>query len=105
MKAGQLDQRVTLEAPTSEPGGWGQPEVTWTPVATVWASVEPISGREYVAMLAAQSEVIARIRIRWRPGITNAMRVLHGDTVYNIKSVIDTRSARLELVLMCRAPV
>ena len=102
MRAGQLDQRVTLETRTTEPGGWGEPVETWTPVATVWAVVEPLAGREYMAAQAAQSEIVARIRIRYRPGITSQDRVIHEGTTYNIKSVIDIRSGRRELVLMCR---
>lgn len=101
MQAGRLDQRITLEAATTEPSGWGQPVETWAPVATVWAAVEPLAGREYFAADAAQSEVTTRMRMRWRPGIKGQMRVQHAGTVYNIKSVIDIRSGRRELVLMC----
>lgn len=38
----------------------------WVPVATLWAAVEPVSVREFLQSQAEQSEVVARIVIRWR---------------------------------------
>jgi hypothetical protein len=47
--------------------------------------------------------LLATVRLRYRPGITSADRVIHGAVTYNITAVIDIRSARRELHLMCRA--
>ena len=104
MKAGQLDQRVTVER---QQGGFdelGQPlPDTWAPLFTCWAAVEPLTGREYIAAQAAVSEVTARIRMRYRPWMTSQDRVIHNGAVYQIQSVIDVRSEHRELHLMCRA--
>lgn len=102
MQAGKLDQRVTLERRTTELDDWGQPIEAWAPLATVWAAVEPLNGREYLAAMAAQAETTARIRMRYRPGITQQDRVNHEGKTYGIEAVIDVRSAGRELVLMCR---
>ncbi len=102
MKAGQLDQRVIVERLQSGEDDFGQPYSEWATIATVWAAVEPLTGREYFAAGAAQSETTTRIRMRYRPGITSADRVKHGTTTYGITSVIDLRSERRELVLMCK---
>ena len=102
MNPGDLDQRVTIERFTSEQMDDGQMVDTWAPLATVWAAVEPQAGREFVAAGALQSELVVKIRIRWRAGITSGDRVLHDGRVYDIQSVIDYRSARRELVLMCK---
>ena len=40
--------------------------------------------------------------MRYRPGVTPADRVTHEGHTYGIESVIDVRSARRELVLMCQ---
>lgn len=66
MQAGRLDLRVTVERFTTT-HSWGQPIEKWAPLFTCWASVEPLVGREYIAAQAAQSEVTARIRMRFRP--------------------------------------
>lgn len=103
MKAGQLDQRVTVERNTTTTDGWGGVVTTWAPLFTAWAAVEPLTGREYLAAQAAVSEVTARIRMRFRPWMTAEDRVIHNGTTYNIVSLIDVRSDHRELVLMCKA--
>lgn len=102
MKAGQLDQRVTVERFTSTEDELGQPIETWAPLFPCWAAVEPLTGREYLAAQAAVSEVTARIRMRFRPWMTSQDRVIHDGTVYQIESLIDVRSGNRELVLMCK---
>ena len=102
MNAGQLDQRVTVERLTEGVDEIGQSITTWAPVLSAWAAVEPLTGREYIAAAAVQSEVSTRVRMRYRPGITTADRVTHEGRLYNVVSVIDYRSANRELVLMCR---
>ena len=102
MKAGKLDQRVTLEQLVAIGDSWGGIVEAWAPLMSVWAAVEPLVGREYLAAQAAQSEVTARVTMRYRPGITAQDRVIHEGTIYNIVSVIDVRSQGRELVLMRR---
>ena len=103
MRAGQLDQRIVIERLVEGYDELGQPINDWLPIVTTWASVEPLVGREYLAAAALVSEVTARIRMRYRPGITAADRVIHDGKVYGITSVADVHSSRRELQLQCRA--
>ena len=104
MKAGQLDQRVTVERLQGGVDELGQPlPDTWAPLFTCWAAVEPLTGREYLAAQAAVSEVTAKIRMRFRPWMTAEDRVIHDGQVYGIEAVIDVHSSRRELHLMCKA--
>lgn len=73
----------------------------WEDVATIWASVEPISGREYIMLQNTNSELTLRIKMRYRPGITSAMRVKYGERTFNIQSVIDYKELHREMHLMC----
>lgn len=104
ISAGALSERVTLQ--TMAGGGTdaiGQPlPDAWADVFTTWASVHPLQGREFLAAAAITTEVTARITMRYRPGVTPAMRVVHGADLYNITAVIHVKSARAELQLMCR---
>ena len=102
MRAGALDQRVTVERFTSTVDDWGTPIESWAPLFTCWAAVEPLVGREYIAAQAAQSELTTRITMRYRPGVTHDLMVTHEGRQYEIESVIDTNSKGQELVLMCR---
>jgi len=103
MKAGALDQRIVIERLVEGYDELGQPINDWLPIVTTWAEVSPLVGREYLAAAALVSEVTARVRMRFRPGITAADRIVHEGTTYGITSVADVHSSRRELVLMCRA--
>ena len=103
MKAGDLTERVTVERFTATYDELGQPIEAWAPLFTCWAAVEPLTGREFIAAQAAQSEVTARIRMRFRPWMTAEDRVIHNGTTYGIESLVDVRSENRELVLMCKA--
>mgnify|MGYP003586834008 CR=1 FL=1 len=103
MRAGALDQRVVIERLVEGYDELGQPINDWLPIVTTWAEVSPLVGREFLAAAALVAEVTARIRMRYRPGITAADRIVHEGTTYGISAVMDVHSSRRELVLMCRA--
>lgn len=44
---------------------YGTEVITWVTLHSVWAAVEPLSGREYIISQSAQSEVTTRIRMRY----------------------------------------
>lgn len=103
MRAGTLDQRVTIEELVEGFDDYGQPLSEWQTYLSAWAAVEPLTGREYLAAMQNQSETTIRVRLRYRPGIKSSMRVKHGAKLYGIQSVIDVKSTGRELVLMCTA--
>ena len=103
MRAGALDQRIVIERLVEGYDELGQPINDWLPIVTTWAEVSPLVGREFLAAAALVAEVTARIRMRYRPGITAADRIVHEGTTYGITSVADVHSSRRELVLMCKA--
>lgn len=103
MQAGKLRHRVELQQSVTgrnpETGGVID---EWQPVATVWASIEPLSAREFIAAGATQASVTTRITIRYREGVTARMRAIYRDKVYNIEGVLpDPRSGREYLTLPC----
>jgi len=80
----------------------GEVITSWVDVNKVWAAVEPLSAREFIAAAAGQSAVTSRLVIRYRPGITSAMRIIHSGKVYNIQGVLaDMESGRDYLTLPC----
>lgn len=64
--AAALDQRVTFLREVTTPDGMGGSTVTWAEIATVWADVRPMSGREreQSQRLDAQSNYVITIRNR-----------------------------------------
>lgn len=101
MRAGKLRHRVRFERRTTvqDPDS-GERVPGWEPVVTVWASVEPLSSREFIAAQASQSEITARITIRHRTGIDATMRAVHRGQIYDIHGVLpDPKSGRHYLTL------
>lgn len=72
----------------------------WVEVATVWAAIEPLSAREFVAASSIQSQVMARITIRHRQGIEAKMRILHRGQVYNIEGVLSDKVSGFEYLTL-----
>ena len=102
MRAGRLRQRVTLQSKVAVQNDSGEEVITWTDVATVWASVEPLRGREFVEARRAGAEETTRIVMRYRDGVTPEMRVTWGDHDYDILSVVHVDTRQREIQLMCR---
>ena len=107
LKAGQLRYRVKLQAPFIEIDATGEPVITeWSDVCPpVWAAIESLAGREWMASAEFRPDVTTRIRIRWRSGITAANRVVHGICVYNITAVLPQYGGMNELHLYCGSGV
>jgi SPP1 family predicted phage head-tail adaptor len=101
MQAGRLRRRVTIQKKTVTRNSYGEEMIVWVDVATVWAAVEPLSGREFIEGRQVVADVSTRIRIRHRPGIRPEMRVTWGERVYTIQAVLDHLDRSRELHLMC----
>ncbi len=105
MQSGRLNRRVTLQRKTAATDAYGAEVASWTDVATVWAAIEPLTGREFFASRQINAEITTRVVIRYLAGIVPAMRIVHGTRLYDILAVIDPRDARVELQLMCTEKV
>ena len=46
MRIGELRKQVTVQAEGQTPDGAGGYTLAWTNVATVWAEIKPVTGRE-----------------------------------------------------------
>jgi SPP1 family predicted phage head-tail adaptor len=103
MRAGELRNRIQLQAEVVSRAADGEERRSWATVARVWAAVEPATGSERWTQGLDQRlvERMARIRIRYRAGITEKMQIVFGMRTFDIQSVAETRSERRELVLTC----
>ena len=92
LSAGTLRKRITLQQQSLSVDSYGQQVITWTDVATVWASLEPSVGRELVAAQAVRLDQPTTITIRWQPSFASprtvaAMRAVYNGRTFNIHSV------------------
>jgi SPP1 family predicted phage head-tail adaptor len=88
MQAGRLSTPIVIQQQTTTTDAIGQPLLTWTDFAAVWANVRHLSGTESIKAGAVTSTVQASMRTRPMNGVTSGMRVLVDGAVYQIKSVI-----------------
>lgn len=82
MRAGALDQRVTIEARSSTQDEYGAPIVGWVIFAHVWAEVREIHSSERVIEQVRTMSRIISITLRYVPGVTSDMRVRLADGRY-----------------------
>lgn len=102
IRAGKFDKVITLQKQINRPNSFGAMITEWQDVATIRASIEPIQGREFFSGAFQLSEVIVRIRIRYRPEVDRTMRVKYGERVFEITHIIDSKERHEELQLICK---
>lgn len=79
--AGRYDRRIAIERPVADDSFRGAGSGAWVEVAKVWAKVQdelPSRG-ETASQLPTMMLRPARVRIRYRSGVTAAMRFVMGD--------------------------
>lgn len=105
MRAGKLRIPVAIDRNCASRDDSGSVVPKWVPfIAECWASIEPLSAREFIAAQSLHTEVSCRITVRWQPGITGAMRVrrLDDGRVYAIVAPLeDNHSGREWITLPC----
>ena len=86
-----------------EPGkdDYGEPNGRWLVYKELWASKDPILGNEFFAALTQDTKIDVKFCTRFADGITDAMRIKHGQELYDIASVIDIGSLHKELLYYC----
>lgn len=100
MRAGKLRHLVTIQSRTEGTNSFNEPRPVWKDFATVYASIEPLSGREFFAAQQAQSDITHRVRMRYVAGVTAKHRIVFGDRVFDIAAPprnVDERNIELEL--------
>lgn len=106
MRAGQLRHRIQVERPVNVAQTDGSRVVTWERIASVWARVSPLSGRELVAAQQINAEVSVSITIR-APSVSLQpdYRIVFDGRFYDVVSVLDQDERGIEKMVMCKQGV
>ena len=101
MDFGRFRHYIEIQEHTETRGDQGQIVRDWETVASWWASIDPLSGREL--QYAQQTHADARVRIRMRPydGLTPDHRIMFGTREYNILDVRDMDERGEMAEVMC----
>lgn len=104
ISAGQLIHDVVIEykSPVSPSKNIvGEDDYAWATFRSTRARIRAQKGKEQTAAGAEETQVETEIQLRYSSGITAGMRVKHGTTYYDIRTVINRDEGNRELLLMC----
>lgn len=99
----KLNRRVTLQRPSAGKDALGQPNTTWQDVVTVWAHIRNENGMQMLKAGAEVSKLKASIRIRYRIGLTEDMRVIYGSLVYQVAAIVPDEEGKQFIDLVVEA--
>jgi len=102
MRAGNLRHKLEIQENTPTRNAVGEEVDSWTTVATVWASIEPLSGVELLNAQQVAAETTVRIGLRYRSGVTAAHRIKFGARIFDINVVSNVGERNRELQLLCK---
>ena len=100
--AGSLNKRIDIKKPATTQDDYGQPDIKWELVKSIWAGINPISGKEFIQGLAEQSQVTHRIIVRDGAGIDPNMRVYFGSRIFEIIAVLNEAEADTRYTIMAK---
>ncbi len=112
-ECGQLRKRVTIQTLRDLPRDSFNEEVQagddkWKDLATVWASIEPASGREIVEAGMTRADVSHKITIRYFDGLTPMMRFFKAGTpkrVFNIVRILNVTERNRKMEVECKEEI
>ena|ERR1043166_7876409 len=100
--AGTLNRYVVIEQATETQNARGEAVPTWSTFATVFASIEPLSGRELFTAQQRVADVTHVVRLPYQPGVLPKMRLNYNGRLFNILTVLNLQEANRKLELLAR---
>jgi len=110
----RLRHRLTLQQEVQTPDGAGGYTRSWQDVAELWGEIIPLtgsgssakgSGKELLFAGQIQTEISHRILLRYRPGVSAAMRLVYENRLFNIRMVANVNEKRDTLELLVQEGV
>lgn len=105
ISAGMLTRRIKIQRPSTIKDSVGAPCRSWLDVTTVWADIQPLSGKEAVIANRISAELSHQIIVRYQSLFDNPqqvalMRVLYKARIFNIHSALNEDEKRTQIILL-----
>jgi len=105
VRAGDLRHLVVIEQQAQTQDSFGGQPLTWTAVDTVWADINPLSGREREASQAINVEISHEITIWYQarfadPKVMAAYRLRYGTRLFNIHGTLNVDERNREITIL-----
>ena len=101
MDIGRTNKRVSFCKFAEEKNEMNQTTQALKKIRTVWASVEPRSGREYIEAEKEHPELTYIITTRYMEDVTPDMFIQYRDRLFNIRSIRNIRENNEMLEMSC----
>lgn len=102
MDIGKLRHIVYLQSPTNTQNSYGEQTQTWATYSTVWASIEPLEGRELLHAQQISEEINSLVKIRYNSTVASEHRALFGTRTLEIKDIINVQERNILQKLYCK---
>lgn len=84
MRAGKLNNRITIQSKTTTYDSCGGPIDTWADTVDLWAGVETTGGGDFYAAQKLDASVTAVFTVRYRSDLTSLNRIKYGTRTFEI---------------------
>ena len=96
---GKMSHRITIQSQSRSSDGFGSSAVSYSTLATVFASIEPLRGSERLFGDQLEERTTHKITINFRRDVTNKNRILYSFTtggtsysrIFNINYVVNKK--------------
>ena len=86
---GRLRKYVTIQSNATSQDSQGQQTISWTTVDSVWAQVNPVSGKDYFSQSGEHADVTHKITIRYGVTVLPGYRIVLGSRTFDVRTVIN----------------
>ena len=100
MNIGSLNKRIDILTTTEGTNEVGDTVLVPSVFKTVWASINPVSGRDYIEAKKYQAELTYKITIRYLAGLTPDMSIQFKDRIFLIQDIINPSEHNESLEIM-----
>ena len=97
---GARARRFALELPLESPDGFGGVIRSYASGPQLWGAMEMLSGTERVRADRPEQSLTHRITLRYREGVTGAMRLTSGLRRFAIRAAADPDGSKRDLVCL-----
>ena len=102
MIIGKLRHLVKLQSSIDTMSDYGEETKTWVTIESIYASVEPLRGRELLEFDQMEAEISHRIIIRATDNATPSTRILWGSRIFDINVVRKIEEREIMMELFCK---
>lgn len=105
MRAGQLDNRITIKRRVLTKNAHGEDVVTYEDHVTVWSKKSDLRGKEYFAAQQVNSDITTEFTIRYRGDVLYTDRIQDGSLSYNINQIVELPRRKGQVILASAVPL